>query len=91
MKSFYELLQEMGTDPMYAQQDRDWAALKELVDEWNQFEDQKMSISHSGTGYENPRDSDHFVLYLGGEEITQGDLPQIIQRVRQIRKEMGYY
>ena len=87
MKTFKQFLEAKNwrdwppDEDMYAQQDED---------DFNANSSEKFSVSHSGVNYENPRDSDHFVLYNHGEEITQGSLPEIIARVQQIRKEYGF-
>ena len=99
MKTFQQWLEgwrdwppeEMGdTGDMRDQQEKDWAELQSLVNDYNRNTGQNMSVSHAGTEYEDPRDSDFFTLYIGGEEITQGSLPELLKRVKQIRKEEGF-
>ncbi len=75
----------------YQQQDVDWEELKREVGKLNQTGHGKFSVSQSGEGYEDQRDSDQFILYNDGEEVTSGSLPELISRMKQIKKEMGVY
>jgi hypothetical protein len=92
MRTFTEWLKENYDDDnadMYAAQEVSAKKLKELIALYNQSGDGKMSISQKGEGYADQRDSDHFSLYIDGEEITEGDLDELISRVYQICKENG--
>ena len=92
MRTFTEWLKENYDDDntdMYAAQEVSAKKLKELVALYNQSGDGKMSISQKGENYADQRDSDQFSLYIDGEEITEGDLDELISRVRQICKENG--
>ena len=76
----------------YVQQEEDLAELNREVERYNRMHagsGQVMSISTSGDR-SVPRDSDHFILYINREEITSGDIPELMQRIRQITKEEGY-
>lgn len=70
----------------FAQQEQDVGKLKQEINRYNRETGQTMSVSISGDG---GRDSDHFVLYIDGQEISRGDLPEIMQRINQIRREEG--
>jgi len=102
MKTFKEWLKENYQDyedkylsgdddneEMYAAQEASAARLKELVALFNQSGLGKMSVSQKGENYKDQRDSDHFALHINGEEITEGDLDELIKRVYQICKENG--
>ena len=74
----------------FAQQEQDLEELKKEIAKYNSWAGKKMSVSTSGDHYENPRDSDQFVLYIDGEEITRGDASELMQRIRQISREEGH-
>jgi len=71
---------------MYEEQEMDWAGLKSLVDEYNSWMDGERVMSASAD-----QATDTFALFLDGQEITRGSLPEITERVKQIRKEEGIY
>ena len=73
----------------FVQQEEDLEKLKQMVADYNRCGGSKMSIATSGENHENPRDSDHFVLYIDGQEITKGDVSELMQRIRQISREEG--
>jgi hypothetical protein len=94
MKTFTEWLSDNDdynddNESMYAAQEESAKKLKELVALYNQSGYGKMSISQKGENYTDQRDSDQFSLYINGEEITEGDLDELIKRVHQICKENG--
>lgn len=102
MKSFKKWLKEHYQDyeknffyddedneEMYAAQEASAKRLKELITLYNQSMGNTMSVSQKGENYKDQRDSDHFALYIDGEEITEGDLDELIKRVYAICKENG--
>lgn len=80
---------DFDREEMYAAQEASANRLKQLVNLYNQSSGKVMSVSQKGEGYKDQRDSDQFALYIDGEEITEGDLDQLISRVYQICKEQG--
>jgi len=78
---------------MMAQQEQDWKQLqiwtKALSDQTG--DNYSVAVQGGVDGYKEPREADTFVLYINQQEITEGDLDQIKQRVQQIAKENGIY
>ena len=68
------------------QQERDWKQLQQWTRKLSDYTDDIYSISAS-----DPRESDMFVLYINSQEITEGDLSEIKERIQQIARENGVY
>ena len=56
--------------------------LKKLIDTYNSYETVKMAMIETSEGY--------YSLYIGDNEITEGDTEDITVRVKQINRENGY-
>ena len=69
---------------MFEQQEDDWATLTQLVNDYNLWmRDVRVMSANASQG------TDTFALFIDGQQIVQGDLLEIIARVKQIRKEEG--
>jgi len=56
--------------------------LKKLIGTFNEYETIKMVMVETSEEY--------YSLYIGDNEITEGDTEDITQRVKQINRENGY-
>jgi len=56
--------------------------LKKLIDTYNSYATVKMAIVETSEEY--------YSLYIGDNEITEGDTEDITVRVKQINRENGY-
>jgi len=87
------LMREDWQQEMFAGQEEDWEDLQRWTKQLTDSTGDVYSVAVKGDveGYEDAREADMFVLYINGDEITEGDLPEIKQRIRQIAREAGEY
>jgi len=77
-------------DQMKAHQEKTWKILQLLTKELSSWSGHNYSVAVDSTaGYDDPLSADSFILYINQEEIMQGDLDEIHQRLKQIAKEEG--
>jgi len=86
-------MREDWQQEMFAGQEEDWKDLQRWTKQLTDSTGDVYSVAVKGDveGYEDAREADMFVLYINGDEITEGDLPEIKQRIRQIAREAGEY
>jgi len=90
----YDPGKEQSQASMWAQQDKDWKKLKDLIAQLNEDDPAAswdVRISRDVEEYEHPRDSDQFELVNAGEVVTTGSLDELMRRVYQIGKEQGSF
>ena len=87
------LIREDWQQDMFAGQEDDWEILQQWTKQLSKRTGDVYSVAVKGDvkDYDDPREADMFILYINGEEITEGDLREIRGRIRQIAKEYGEY